>query len=125
MAFRVLSARGLISSRPARPVAGLRIGLPAPFFQNLHPETRTATEAASVSPAATAETFDLSGPILEIGSYQVVPGEGNLRPLFPSRDYVGLDRTSLHRRRAAPRQARLLGVLAEHRQLVVGSRHEN
>ena len=49
VAFRVLSARGLIPSRPARPVAGLRIGLPAPFFQNLHAETRTATEAAAVT----------------------------------------------------------------------------
>ena len=48
------------------------------------------------------------------------PHEGAHRP---ARRH--LDRTSLHRRRAAPRQARLLGVLAEHPQLVVGSRHEN
>lgn len=41
---------------------------------------------------ASAEAFALDGPVLEIGSYQVVPGEGDLRPLFPGRDYVGLDR---------------------------------
>jgi len=42
---------------------------------------------------AVAETFDLPEPILEIGSY-VVEGQeevGNLRPLFPGREYVGLD----------------------------------
>jgi SAM-dependent methyltransferase len=41
---------------------------------------------------ATAEAFALGGPVLEIGSYQVVPGEGDLRGLFPGREYVGLDR---------------------------------
>jgi SAM-dependent methyltransferase len=40
---------------------------------------------------ATSETFELSGPVLEVGSYQVVPGQGDLRPFFPERDYVGLD----------------------------------
>jgi SAM-dependent methyltransferase len=42
---------------------------------------------------AVAESFDLPEPILEIGSYQV-PGQeaiGELRPLFPGREYVGVD----------------------------------
>jgi SAM-dependent methyltransferase len=42
---------------------------------------------------AVAETFEMPGPILEIGSYQV-PGQGTiaeLRGLFPRRDYTGLD----------------------------------
>jgi SAM-dependent methyltransferase len=42
---------------------------------------------------AFSETFALPGPILEVGSYQV-PGQeslGDLRRLFPGRDYVGLD----------------------------------
>src|SRR6516165_7349030 len=42
---------------------------------------------------AMAGAFDLSGPILEVGSFQV-PGEetvNNLRTLFPDREYVGLD----------------------------------
>jgi SAM-dependent methyltransferase len=42
---------------------------------------------------ATALAFDLPGPILEVGSYQV-PGQerlAELRPLFPGRDYTGLD----------------------------------
>jgi SAM-dependent methyltransferase len=42
---------------------------------------------------AVAETFDLPGPILEIGAQQV-PGQeaiGNLRPLFRNKVYVGLD----------------------------------
>lgn len=41
---------------------------------------------------ASAETFAPDGPVLEIGSFQVVPGQGDLRPLFPGRRYVGLDR---------------------------------
>ena len=42
---------------------------------------------------AVAETFDLPGPILEVGSYQVEDQEdiADLRPLFPGRPYVGLD----------------------------------
>lgn len=42
---------------------------------------------------AVAETFELPGPILEIGSYQVVGQEdiANLRSLFPGRDYLGID----------------------------------
>ncbi|MGL4551371.1 MAG: class I SAM-dependent methyltransferase [Gemmataceae bacterium] len=42
---------------------------------------------------ATAEAFPLRGPVLEVGSF-LVPGQegvGDLRPLFPGRDYVGLD----------------------------------
>lgn len=42
---------------------------------------------------AVAETFDLPGPILEIGAYQV-PGQedlADLRPFFPGREYLGLD----------------------------------
>lgn len=42
---------------------------------------------------ALAETFDLPGPILEIGSY-LVPGQeelANLRPLFPGKEYLGMD----------------------------------
>ncbi len=42
---------------------------------------------------AVAETFDLPGPILEIGSYQVERQEdiADLRSLFPGKPYVGLD----------------------------------
>jgi len=42
---------------------------------------------------AVAEAFDLPGPILEIGSYQVPGQEGiaNLRSLFPGKEYLGLD----------------------------------
>ena len=42
---------------------------------------------------AVSESFALPGPILEIGSYQV-PGQesiGNLRSLFPGREYIGVD----------------------------------
>ena len=42
---------------------------------------------------AVAETFDLPGPVLEIGSYQVAGQEAlaDLRGLFPGRPYTGLD----------------------------------
>ncbi len=42
---------------------------------------------------AVAETFDLAGPVLEIGSYQVAGQEdvSDLRPLFPGREYLGVD----------------------------------
>lgn len=42
---------------------------------------------------AFTEAFDLPGPVLEIGSYQVQGQEalGNLREFLPGRDYVGLD----------------------------------
>jgi SAM-dependent methyltransferase len=42
---------------------------------------------------ALAETFDLPGPVLEIGSYQVAGQEdlADLRALFPGKPYVGLD----------------------------------
>lgn len=39
------------------------------------------------------ETFPLSGPVLEIGSYQV-PGQenvANLRPFFANQEYIGMD----------------------------------
>jgi SAM-dependent methyltransferase len=42
---------------------------------------------------AVAETFDLPGPIMEIGSYQV-PGQekiANLRSLFPEKPFLGID----------------------------------
>jgi SAM-dependent methyltransferase len=42
---------------------------------------------------AVAETFDLPGPVLEIGSRQV-PGQerlADLRSLFPGKEYLGLD----------------------------------
>lgn len=42
---------------------------------------------------AVSETFHLPGPILEIGSY-LVPGQediGDLRRLFPGREYLGMD----------------------------------
>jgi SAM-dependent methyltransferase len=43
---------------------------------------------------AVAETFDLPGPIIEIGSYQVEGQEAiaDLRGLFPGKSYIGLDR---------------------------------
>lgn len=42
---------------------------------------------------ALTETFDLSGPILEIGSYQVEGQEqlANMRSLLPGRDFLGID----------------------------------
>ena len=44
----------------------------------------------------TEQTLDLVPPIVEIGSYQV-PGQeelANLRPLFPSKEYIGCDMRS-------------------------------
>ncbi len=42
---------------------------------------------------AVAESFDLPGPILEVGAYQVHGQEeiAELRPFFPGKRYVGLD----------------------------------
>jgi SAM-dependent methyltransferase len=42
---------------------------------------------------AVAETFDLPGPVLEVGSYQPDGPDGltDLRPLFPGRRYTGID----------------------------------
>jgi SAM-dependent methyltransferase len=42
---------------------------------------------------AVAETFELPGPILEVGSYLVAGQEeiADLRSLFPGRDYLGID----------------------------------
>jgi SAM-dependent methyltransferase len=43
---------------------------------------------------AVAESFDLPGPVLEVGSYQVAGQEemADLRRFFPGRRYLGLDR---------------------------------
>jgi SAM-dependent methyltransferase len=45
---------------------------------------------------ATAETFDLPEPILEVGSYQVAGQEtiADLRSLFRGKKYIGLDKRS-------------------------------
>lgn len=68
VAFRILSAGGLVPSRPARGVQGLRVGLPAPFFQSLHPETRAATEAAAVTLEKLGAVVEpLDGPGLDEG----------------------------------------------------------
>jgi SAM-dependent methyltransferase len=42
---------------------------------------------------AVTESFDLPGPILEVGAYQVAGQEqiANLRSLFPNRPYLGID----------------------------------
>jgi SAM-dependent methyltransferase len=42
---------------------------------------------------AVAETFDLAGPILEVGSFQVAGQEAlaDLRRLFPGKEYTGVD----------------------------------
>lgn len=68
LAFRVLSAGGLVPGRPERGVDGLRVGLPAPFFQQVHPETRAAVEQAAVTLeqlGATVESLD--GPEIDEG----------------------------------------------------------
>ena len=68
VAFRILTVGGLVPSRPARVVAGLRIGLPAPFFQSLHPETRAATEDAAVTLEKLGAAIEsLDGPGLDEG----------------------------------------------------------
>jgi SAM-dependent methyltransferase len=43
---------------------------------------------------ATTETFDLPGPVVEIGSYQVAGQEeiADLRSFFPGKPFVGIDR---------------------------------
>ncbi len=68
VAFRVLSAGGLVPSRPPRGVQGLRIGLPAPFFKSLHPETRAAVEFAAVTLEKLGAVVEpLDGPGLDEG----------------------------------------------------------
>jgi aspartyl-tRNA(Asn)/glutamyl-tRNA(Gln) amidotransferase subunit A len=68
VAFRVLTAGGLVPSRPARRVSGLRVGLPAPFFQSTHPETRAATEAAAVTLEKLGAVVEpLDGPGIDEG----------------------------------------------------------
>lgn len=68
VAFRILTASGLVPSRPARGIRGLRIGLPAPFFQTIHPETRAATEGAAATLEKLGATIEsLDGPGLDEG----------------------------------------------------------
>jgi Asp-tRNA(Asn)/Glu-tRNA(Gln) amidotransferase A subunit family amidase len=68
VAFRILTSGGLVPSRPARGVAGLRIGLPGPFFQRLHPETRAATEDAAVTLERLGAVIEsLDGPGIDEG----------------------------------------------------------
>jgi Asp-tRNA(Asn)/Glu-tRNA(Gln) amidotransferase A subunit family amidase len=68
VAFRALTAGGLIPSRPARSVQGLRVGLPAPFFDLVHPETRAATEAAVVTLQQLGAVVEpLDGPGIDEG----------------------------------------------------------
>jgi Asp-tRNA(Asn)/Glu-tRNA(Gln) amidotransferase A subunit family amidase len=68
VAFRVLAAGGMVPSRPARTVRGLRIGLPAPFFGLVHPETRAATEAAAATLEKLGAVMEpLDGPGLDEG----------------------------------------------------------
>jgi aspartyl-tRNA(Asn)/glutamyl-tRNA(Gln) amidotransferase subunit A len=68
VAFRILSADGLIPSRPARPIEGLRIGLPSPFFRSIHPETRAATEAAALTLEKLGAVVEpLDGPGIDDG----------------------------------------------------------
>ncbi|HEV3363236.1 MAG TPA: amidase [Acidimicrobiia bacterium] len=93
VAFRVLSAGGLVPSRPARGVVGLRIGLPDPFFHSLHPETRGATEAAAVTLeklGAVVETLD--GPGIDEGWKGFAHVWADLAHLHA--DIVGDDRIS-------------------------------
>ena len=68
VAFAVLSGGGLVPGRPVRGVFGLRVGLPAPFFGLVHPETRAATEEAAIvleQLGAVVETLD--GPGIDEG----------------------------------------------------------
>jgi aspartyl-tRNA(Asn)/glutamyl-tRNA(Gln) amidotransferase subunit A len=68
VAFRALTAGGIVPSRPARSVQGLRVGLPAPFFELVHPETRAATEAAAVTLQQLGAVVEpLDGPGIDEG----------------------------------------------------------
>ena len=57
-AFAVLSAGGVVPGRPARGVQGLRVGLPAPFFELVQPEVTAAVNAA-------ARTLEQLGAVVE------------------------------------------------------------
>jgi Asp-tRNA(Asn)/Glu-tRNA(Gln) amidotransferase A subunit family amidase len=104
VAFRILTVGGLVPSRPARVVAGLRIGLPAPFFQNLHPETRAATEDAAVALEKLGAVIEpLDGPGLDEGwngfphvwadlahLHSAIVGDDRISPSLTSLINVGL-----------------------------------
>ena len=103
-AFQILTAGGLVPSRPARGAAGLRIGLPAPFFQSLHPETRAATEDAAVTLEKLGAVIEpLDGPGLDEGwkgfphvwadlahLHSAIVGDDRISPSLTSLINVGL-----------------------------------
>ncbi|MGH9038679.1 MAG: amidase [Acidimicrobiia bacterium] len=64
VAFRVLTPSSFVPTLPARALQDLRIGLPDPFFAQLHPETRAAVDRA-------AATFENLGAAVE-----PLPGPG-------------------------------------------------
>ena len=104
VAFRILTVGGLVPSPPARVVAGLRIGLPAPFFQSLHPETRAATEDAAVALEKLGAVIEpLDGPGLDEGwkgfphvwadlahLHSAIVGDDRISPSLTSLINVGL-----------------------------------
>jgi Asp-tRNA(Asn)/Glu-tRNA(Gln) amidotransferase A subunit family amidase len=104
VAFRILTVDGLIPSRPARGVAGLRIGLPAPFFQSVHPETRAATEDTAVALEKLGAVIEpLDGPGLDEGwkgfphvwadlahLHSAIVGDDRISPSLTSLINVGL-----------------------------------
>lgn len=98
-AFRVLTAGGLVPSRPARAVAGLRVGLPAPFFHSIHPETRAATEAAAVTLEELGAVLEpLDGPGVDegwLGFHHVWADLAHLHADIVGDDRISPDLTSL------------------------------
>jgi Asp-tRNA(Asn)/Glu-tRNA(Gln) amidotransferase A subunit family amidase len=68
VAFSVLAAGGLVAGAPARGVRGLRVGLPAPFFALVHPETKAATERAAAELEQLGAVVEpLDGPGIDEG----------------------------------------------------------
>ncbi|MDQ3943696.1 MAG: amidase [Actinomycetota bacterium] len=68
VAFRVLTSPGFIPAPPVRGMDGLRVGLPAPFFERLHPETKSAVKgAAATFEKLGATVVPLQGPGLDEG----------------------------------------------------------
>jgi SAM-dependent methyltransferase len=65
----------------------------APFHPRLRAGPNDMNHFIHGVARAISETFDVPGPILEIGSYQVQGQEAiaDLRSLFPGRDYHGID----------------------------------